>query len=186
MKFLLLAVFGVMVFVVACSSAKVRYDFDKEADFASLQTYHWITKPDTAENIAPAKKRRRKFLDQEIKKAVDNDLATKGYRLDAADPDFLVISHIDVKDKLNLTDWGYNYSGDWSYWGLSGQDVDVQQYREGVLVIDVVDAASKELIWRGVAQKALPEEMPSPEEMGKNINKIVIKVLKEFPPQIAK
>jgi hypothetical protein len=184
MKFLLLSVFGLLLFAAACSSVKIRYDFDKEANFASLQTYHWIAKPDT-ENIAPAKKRRRNFLDQEIKKAADNQLAAKGYRLDAADPDFLVISHIDVKDKLNLTDWGYSYSGNWSYWGWGGQDVDVQQYREGVLIIDVVNAASKELIWRGVAQKTLPEEMPSPEEVGKNINKIVIKILKEFPPQTA-
>lgn len=185
MKFLLLSAFGIMVFAVACSSVKVRQDFDNEADFASLQTYHWIAKPDT-ENIAPAKKRRRAFLNQEIKKAVDSDLAARGYRLNSTNPDFLVISHIDVSDKLNLTDWGYNYSGSWSYWGLGGQDMDVQQYREGVLIIDMVNAASKQLIWRGVAQKALPEKLPSPEEMSKNINKIVAKILKEFPPQTTK
>lgn len=48
---------------------------------------------------------------------------------------------------------------------------------EGVLFIDVVDAESKQLVWRGVTQKALPEKMPSPEEMGKNINKVVVKIL---------
>jgi len=185
MKFFLLSAFSIIVLAVACSSAKVRHDFDEEVDFANLQTYFWIAKPDT-EHIAPAKKRRRAFLDQEIKKAVNKNLATKGFRLDSTDPDFLMISHVDVKDKLNLTNWGYNYSGNWSYWGWGGQDVDVQQYREGLLVLDVVDAVSKQLIWRGVAQKALPEKMPSPEEMGKNINKVVIKILKEFPPQPAK
>lgn len=43
-KLLLLYVFSIMAPGAACSSAKVRHDFDKEADFARLQTYYWIAK----------------------------------------------------------------------------------------------------------------------------------------------
>ena len=182
--FLLLAA-GIVFITCACSSVKVKYDFDKGADFSSLRTYEWIAKPDT-QNVSPAKKRRRVFLDQLIRNAASKELAAKGFRVDPGNPDFLVIYHIDIKDQLNASDWGYSHSGDWSYWGLSGQDVDVQQYREGVLIIDMVDAASKQLIWRGFAQKALPEKMPPPEEVEKKVDKLVAAILEKFPPQTVK
>lgn len=185
MKSLLFFALGSALIASACSSVNVKYDFDKGANFARLQSYQWIAQPDT-QNISPVKKRRRVFLDSAIKNAANKELAAKGFRLNPADPDFLVIYHIDIKDQVNLSDWGYSHSGDWSYWGLGGRDVDVQQYREGVLMIDVADAASRQLIWRGFAQEALPEKMPPPEEVQKKVDKLVTAILEKFPPKTAK
>jgi len=57
----------------------------------------------------------------------------------------------------------------------------VTQYEEGTLVIDFVDMAKQELVWRGVGTGALSES-PSVEERTANINNAVTQILDQFPP----
>ena len=50
----------------------------------------------------------------------------------------------------------------YSPWGTYGYETLVDQYKEGTLNIDIVDAARKQLVWEGVAigrvtQKAIKE-----------------------------
>ena len=57
----------------------------------------------------------------------------------------------------------------------------VSQYDEGTLVIDVVDMAKQELVWRGIGTGVLSEN-PSVEERTANINYAVTEILTQFPP----
>ena len=57
----------------------------------------------------------------------------------------------------------------------------VTQYDEGTLVIDFVDMAKQELVWRGVGTGAL-DETPTVEQRTENINNAVTKILEQFPP----
>jgi hypothetical protein len=59
--------------------------------------------------------------------------------------------------------------------------VDVRQYEEGSLIIDIVDNAEDELVWRGVASKSLPSN-PTPEKIDKIIDQVVTKAMENFPP----
>jgi hypothetical protein len=59
--------------------------------------------------------------------------------------------------------------------------VDVSQYDEGTLVIDFVDMAKQELVWRGIGTGAVSES-PSVEERTANINNAVMQILEQFPP----
>jgi hypothetical protein len=181
MKWLMMLLSVGMLLVSGCSSVNVKHDYDKNAEFSSLKVFDWIPQPvDTT--ITRERRQRRAFFDARLKNAVNENLAEKGFQLNAKNPDFQVVYHLDVKDRINATDWGYNTSGNWTYWGWGGRDVDVQQYRQGTLVIDIVDAATKQLIWRGLAQGALPEKPLTPEEAEKKINKVVGKILDKFPP----
>jgi hypothetical protein len=48
-------------------------------------------------------------------------------------------------------------------------------------LVDVVDSRSNELIWRGWA-RWIASENPSPEQLGEDLNKAVLRILDEFPP----
>ena len=52
---------------------------------------------------------------------------------------------------------------------------------EGTLIIDLVDAKAKEMVWRGMASKALASS-PSAEKMDENVKKVVAKVFENYPP----
>ena len=49
------------------------------------------------------------------------------------------------------------------------------------MVLDVVDARTNELIWRGWATDELDDD-PTPEAVQKYVREAVEKILEEFPP----
>ena len=59
---------------------------------------------------------------------------------------------------------------------------DIQPYKEGTLLIDIVDAASKQLVWRGSALTEVDPGM-TPEERNERITSIVHSMFTHFPPQ---
>ena len=57
----------------------------------------------------------------------------------------------------------------------------VSEYTQGTLIIDIVDAASNELVWRGSTEGRVREKK-TPEEREKRIRDAVAAILAEFPP----
>jgi hypothetical protein len=55
-----------------------------------------------------------------------------------------------------------------------------QDYKEGTLVLDLYDAKTKQLIWRGSAEDTLSDKA---EKNEKNLDKAMQKLLKNFPPK---
>ncbi|HEX8895654.1 MAG TPA: DUF4136 domain-containing protein [Terriglobales bacterium] len=51
----------------------------------------------------------------------------------------------------------------------------------GELAVHMYDAAKHDLVWRGVASKAL-DPRANPEKRQKNLNKVVAKLMKNYPP----
>ena len=162
-----------MIFIIGCSTIYgVQFDYDRQVDFKSLKTYDWMTVPETA-NIDILNVER-------VKKAVNAELQAKGLMMTSNNPDFLIAEHLGKKDKVQVTNWGYNY--DQYGRDLGPQGVDTYQYEEGSLILDFVDAKSKKMIWRGVA-KAEINNTDTPEKTEKLINEAVQEILKNFPPK---
>jgi hypothetical protein len=113
-----------------------------------------------------------------LKRSVNRQLEAKGFTLDTEDPDFVIVYHTGVQDKVNITNWGYTYG---PYWGPWGESIDVHQYTEGTLVLDFIDVDTNLLVWRGTAQKALTGN-PKPERVEREIDEVVDKLLRNFPP----
>ena len=120
------------------------------------------------------------LLDKRIKSQVNAVLAEKGMSVRSDSPDMLAAYHVGVKDKVQVTDWGYRYSD--HYWGWGGRDIDVSNYEEGTLIIDFVDAQTKELVWRGAGSVAL-DSSTDPQKSEELIRKVVGKILSQYPPR---
>jgi hypothetical protein len=185
LKLKIIAVLGIAL-LMSCSSLSVKTDFDPSVDFSIYKTYSWYTGK-MPEDDALA---RNPLIRKRVKDAVDRTLAAKGYKLvNDGSPDFVVIIHAGTKQKTQVTSYGaYGYPGygygRWGYgWGGYGAGgVDVYQYDEATLFIDIADFSKKELVWRGTGTDVVSTSQDDPEEVQERLNDVVEQILADFPP----
>jgi hypothetical protein len=181
MRFRTLVAVATCALLAACSQYDIKYDYDVESNFQNFRTYAWIPQQiSEGSTSASTAMQRNTLLDKRIRSAVDVNMAAKGFTVDENNPDLLVVYHTGMQNKVDVTDWGYTYSG--SYWGWAGRDIDVYNYTEGTLLIDLVQAHDKELVWRGSATGVVDPNR-SPEEVQERINDVVAQIFSNYPPK---
>ncbi|MCG8607275.1 DUF4136 domain-containing protein [bacterium] len=168
-------VFVILSQAISCASVKVRSDYNKQVDFQKYQTYNWILQPKKPFAYLTGSILDRKRLVEQIKRSVERELRSNGYRINKGKPDFLVAFHTNVKEKLDIAPLGYSYDND-SYFHRRMQ---VGHYQEGSLVLDFIDSESNELFWRGWAVGAIRD----PDKIEDQIDKAIRKILENFPPR---
>jgi len=156
-----------------CSGISVRTDFDEKTDFTVYKTYDWIKFREESQSGLM----NDPLLRKEIMDSVEKELAAKGYTpASGGAPDFFVAFHMGSRKKIDVDHYYYTYG----YRGrLSGHDVSIRKYREGTLIIDIVDAAAKELVWRGHATS----ELHGREEAAGDARASVEAIIRKFPPK---
>jgi hypothetical protein len=162
----------------ACASPKVGYDYDHSASFTAYHTYGWV--PGKQEATGD-KRLDNALVDARIRHAVEAQLRSKGYTSSVdGKPDFYVAYHVGMKDMMKGAST-QNYIGDRAH-GTYTTLSDIQPYKEGTLLIDIVDAASNQLVWQA---SALAEVHPgmTPDERNERIGSVVRAMLSPFPPQ---
>ncbi len=150
---------------------KVTYNYDRSADFSRYRTYTWVRMPDSS-NTDP-------LLDQQIRQAVEADLAQKGIVRSDSNPGLLLAYQTIVRPQQQVETWGDTYP--WG-WGPGVVQTTVTTVDVGSLVLDMYDAAQHRLVWRGAATKTL-HPSSDPDKNLKNLQKSVEKLLKDFPPK---
>lgn len=168
-----------------CSGIQVSQDYNLSGEFAALETYTWQTdhQPQTGDIRVD-----NTLLDARIRSAVDQSLSGKGFRKVGEDvADFHVAYTYQISNRIesdNVTyGFGFGGGGGGRYGGI-GIDTagGVREYDEGLLVIDLLDASTGELLWRGNGTSRV-DQHPKPEEAEKRIYQVVEKILSQFPPQ---
>jgi len=158
--------------------ASVTFDYDHAADFSGYSTYAWLERDNSVESQLPEHLRLR------LRRVTEDVLADKGFEPSPAPPqtDLLLTYYYGAKDELSVSfvswgpysPWGYGHWGGYNY-GYT----DVRKYKEGTLVLDIVDAHTHQMVWTGVVEKEIRSVNPS----GKRIEKTINKLLKNFPPK---
>jgi len=167
----------VLAFTTGCATYTTYYDYDPEVRFEELRNYDWLNPPDRGQTA-------NELTIKRVKASMIRQLAEKGYSLNTSNPDFLIAIHGGSEKKVDVVNWGYNYRGYGSYrYGYSNRVhlIDVYEYEEGTLILDFIDATSRELIWRGSVTKVI-DPNATPEKREEVINEAVAKVLEKFPP----
>jgi Domain of unknown function (DUF4136) len=162
----------------------VRYNFAANADFTKYRTYRWgmIKGADQPDQIT----------DQQIKSAIDAELAKKGMMKTDADTSDLIIGYqvsIGSEKQITMYDSGWGYGAGWGRgwygYGAGGGGMTTgttSTIAVGQLDLDIYDAKEKNLVWRGNATKTL-DSTAKPEKRLKNLQKGAAKLLKNFPPK---
>ena len=162
---------GAALALAACASGPdVRTDFDPGADFAAYHTYAWANETPQP-GVNP-------LTWQRTKDAIDRTLQARGYTL-GEPPQFAVGFTLGKRDRIQTWTTGPYYSG-WGRWGGAGWHgggVQVEQYTEGTLTIDVFDAATQRPVWSGVSTQTIGGGVSQA-----TIDAAVSGVLAKFPP----
>lgn len=188
----------IMVMVIAavngCATVHVDADYDPAADFSSLRTYAWIDSDGNTTQLAERDiefKKAEPIIDARIRAAIDSGLAARGYRktnIQAAD--FLVVYHVGVRDVRDIQVvqryYGYRHYPGYHGYGAPGPTVVTQpivyEYKEGRLVLDIVNKHQDRLMWRGSALGYI-SEYDSAEDRRQRIQKAIHDMLEKFPPR---
>jgi Domain of unknown function (DUF4136) len=159
----------------AAFAQHVETDFDHQANFSQYKTYSW-------QAIKPGDS----LWDARIKSAVDAQLAAKGWTQVDSGGDVSIVAIKTTQTQRTLQTFYDGFGGGWRWRGFGGMGQSTtteQDYKEGTLVVDLYDAKTKQLIWRGSAQDTLSDKA---EKNEKNLDKGVAKMFKKFPPSAAK
>jgi hypothetical protein len=79
--------------------------------------------------------------------------------------------------------YGYR-AGYYGAWSGYPQDIQTYNYREGTLSVDLVDAKKGQLVWQGVANGRVSDEMR--QNPGPAIDAVVAQIFSNFPNPPAK
>jgi hypothetical protein len=163
--------------LTGCSGPRMDVSVEREpapaVDFDAISTYSWH-----AGDIAPTAQPRhsRAEIDQAVRAAVDTELQRMGLRLVAEDPDVLVGYSAAVDKDLDVSavnlQYGYapgmgapmqsgpGYRRFTPGWAPPSESV--RFFERGTLVLDFMDADTKELVWRVSAQAELDRDVAGP------------------------
>jgi len=176
----LLAVLAVALLGAGCSGMNVFSDFDPTAveEMKAYRTYSWLPAPQGKKRSAD------QLVSKRIMMVMDEALSKKGYeRAQTSAPDFLIGWHGAIDKKLQYSTVNTYYGYGWGYWGgVGATQTYATEYHEGSLIIDIVDAKSNELVWRGVAQAEVYPQSDT-EYRNQQIESAVNKILSKFPPE---
>jgi hypothetical protein len=148
----------------------VQFDYDRSANFSAYKTYHWID----YRRVDPGDQ----LLDQDIKRAVDAQLAGKGLRLVENGGDLLVGYQAAISQEKQFDSLGLGGPQFWAPWGntrVTSSTIEV-----GKLVIGIFDPAIKQLVWRGSASKTL-DIKKDPDKNYRYLEKAMAKLFKNYP-----
>jgi len=143
----------------------ISYDYDKSADFGRMQTYAWVNGNPVGDDLNHAR----------IMGAIETQLAAKQVRKAAsvAEADLLVTYHAIVTTEAAVSGRRLGIT--------RFASARVEEVAVGSLIVDLRDARTGAVVWRGVATRDL-DPKATPEQREKNINKAVEKMFKHYPP----
>jgi hypothetical protein len=163
---------GLALLSTTAFAQDVSYDFDKGTNFSGLKTYAWVRGANLNDELNH----------ERIVNAVDAQLAAKGLdKLERSEnPDVFVAYHAAFSSDLQVN--GYSGWGGYRVGTRRAGSGRVEEILVGTLVVDLVDAKTGDVIWRGIARKDVDVDA-SPEKRDRNINRAVEKLFKKYPPQ---
>ena len=156
----------VMAMTLGCTTSYVvTSDFEQDVDFNDYHTYQ-ILKP--KRGLDPGT---NPINQQRIARAIVREMSRLQFSAQK-EPDLLVSFFIRNK-VIREIDYYHFYRGRWGYPGWNT----VRHYEVGSLVVDLIDAKRKRVVWHGVASADISELRSNPEA---KINGIVQELFIRF------
>jgi hypothetical protein len=172
--------------LLACATTiHVLVDVDPDADFASLQSYAWISADPLIPQVNGVTQGGPPISpidDKRIRTAVDNQLGAKGWqRVVERDEADLVVSYgVGATEKTRVYETPTGLGGFHGYrhgsW-YAGSTLHTRQYTEGTLTVEFFSRRTKQAVWVGWASKRLSRS----EDRQGVIERAVEKILRDFP-----
>ena len=156
--------------LASCSGIEVSADYPPETDFTKFHTFVWL--PDSEPSDRARALGVSDLLLERMRESIEDQLTRKGLvRLDKEEEDksdLFVTMYISIQQKLEFNDPYYSYDR-------------VRTYEKGALVIDLIDAKNKNVVWTGHGATRI-RYYPTPEERKTRVRDVVQAILAQYPP----
>ena len=181
-----LALFGLLLSTAAFAQ-KVVVEYDHDVDITKLRRYDYKEHP-----FLKTHPESRQFTVgmQLVQSQMNEILMKRGYVPDDGKPEFYITLFITARLGQethtvaipSTYPGGYMWPGSWYSWSSAyfpAWDTWVEDYVQGILLIDVVDAKTNKLLWRAACR----DKIDDMKERHKVVDDIVKKAMKKFPPE---
>jgi len=173
------------VFMAGCATTPNTFaNADPSADFTSYKTYGFF------DHLATDKEHYESMESNFLKVAVAQQFDRRGLTYHE-NPDLLVNFYINTKEKIRTRSvptmgayYGFRDPFYDTWGGYGGFETRVDQYTEGTLNIDVVDARRKKLVWEGAVAGRVTDD--AIRNLEKTIDGAVAEIMKNYPIQPVK
>jgi hypothetical protein len=166
----------VVCFLASCSSINVNSDFDKNVEFKQFKYFAFYKPGIDKVPVSDLDKKR-------ILKAIETEMIAKGF-IKSSNPDLLINFFTESRERVDVQSfnngWGYGWGFGWNpmFWG--GNNTTVTRVTNGTLLIDLIDARKKELVWQGEGTGEIFKNQKNKEE---RIQEFVSKIMQQYPPE---
>jgi hypothetical protein len=172
-----------LIAITSCSSINVTSDYDKSTDFTKFKTYSYYGWAKESDKIL------NQFDKERIEKAMQDEFTKRGMTYVESGGDLIVTLYIVTQEKqqttATTTGMGGGYGGYYGYgpgyrWGggMATTTYNTYDYTVGTLVIDIYNAAKKELIFESVGKGTIQD---NPQKREKNIPIVAAEMMKPYP-----
>jgi len=167
MKARVLTVCALLLLVAApVFGQQVSVNYNHSASFAQYHTYAWGS--NNANQI------QNSILAQVAQQDINSAMQGKGLQMvqENQNPDIILTANGGMKQQTSYSAWGMRGIGG----GMGG--ITPEQNVEATMIVDLYDAKTQTLIWRGIAQNTLSNNGNKNQEM---VQKAVQKMFKQWP-----
>lgn len=171
-----------LLWLAGCAtSSSIDYDQAAKAKMAAYKTYSIDPREarEAADSVVLSP-----IVDRRIEAAISKQLNDKDYEAVDSNPDFRVTFQVATRTRQSIQRVDYEpfpryHYRHFHYRFPSYSEYAVREYEEGTFIIDLIDNASSELVWRGVYVKSLGWSSPD----AAAVDEIVAETLGQFPPE---
>jgi len=185
MKSKTIALFLVSALLVACATGPTIQTMQAPgADLSAYRSFSFID-PLSTDRAGYAS-----LISQQLKFSTRRELELLGlsYVEDSSEADLLVNFHAHLDERIRTrsvpephmgpTFYDYRY-GFYTAWPTYTTRTEIEQYSEGTLVIDLIDAGSNEMVWEGAARNTITDK--TRRDAAKLIDQTVARMFEQFP-----
>lgn len=160
-------------------------------DFSNYDSFAFLPNSDIE---LPGKSLKSMDVNDAVVETVYQNMRKRGYKLDRTSPDLLVLISTDTSVETTTEPMyayypyspsittvspfydTYFYRGFADYNSIVGYDVDTYAYKEGTVVLNIVDRETRETVWKGVAAESIYDQTTIDA-----IEEMVNAIFSEFP-----
>jgi len=169
--------------LLACATT-ANVDYREDYDFSIIHEIRIVppARPGNADTRINSP-----LVEERIRKAITEVLTAKGYGIVENNADANLAWQVSTRAGVESYDSGFSvgfgtfqrHSAVGVGYGFPGYDAD--SYDEGVLTVDILNAADNTLLWRGSSSRRLVNGA-TPQTITTTVHELVGDVLKNFPP----
>jgi hypothetical protein len=163
--------------LTACATTNVRSFVERGIDVQQYRTYSWG--PPHEQATGDPRLDNNRFFQERIEAAVEHNLNARGFEKTAGrESDLLIRYYASVEQLVNAN------GADRAF--VPCEDCRPFVFDAGTIVIDLIDARTKRMVWRGWQEGSIDGLIDNQAWMEKRVDESVARILERLPRRVGR